>query len=60
MIDSLPHSPAAWGLTLLVLLIALLGTSMRVVPEHQRVVVTRLGRGRAGRRPRPCVEAPRA
>lgn len=42
--DSLPHTPAAWGLVALILLVALIGASMRAVPEHQRVVVTRLGR----------------
>lgn len=44
MTDSLPHSPAAWGLVVLVLLVALIGRSMRIVPEYQRIVVTRLGR----------------
>ncbi|WP_194839842.1 MULTISPECIES: SPFH domain-containing protein [Aeromicrobium] len=42
--DSLGPSPAGWALVALVLVVGAVLASMRVVPEHQRLVVTRLGR----------------
>lgn len=42
--DDVSHSPVVWALLGGALVIAAIANSMRAVPEHQRLVVTRLGR----------------
>lgn len=43
MTEQLMPELVTWSLVAIVLLMALIGTSVRIVPEHERIVVTRLG-----------------